>query len=123
MRPCRSRWVVGWVVGWVGACMRAATLGLRFVCGCWHATGRGANAPALGQACLSCTPVPHAPAFRPNTQIPALEQELLLSLLPKDENDARGVVVEVRWRAERLHLGAFARPRVNCPLLGLAFLA
>ena len=75
--------------------------------------------------CERCPPWPHAPAFRPNTQIPALEQELLLSLLPKDENDARGVVVEVRWRAERhlLRLGAFARPRANCPLVGLAFLA
>ena len=31
-------------------------------------------------------------------QVPALEQELLLALLPKSENDARGVVVEVRWR-------------------------
>lgn len=31
----------------------------------------------------------------PPAQIPALEQDLLLSLLPKDGNDARGVVLEV----------------------------
>ena len=30
-------------------------------------------------------------------QVPALEQELLLALLPKDEADERGVVLEVGW--------------------------
>lgn len=41
-------------------------------------------------------------------QIPALEQELLLSLLPKDENDARGVVVEVRAGAGGAEASLFA---------------
>lgn len=43
----------------------------------------------VGSVCFDETNVP------PPVQIPALEQELLLSLLPKDGNDARGVVLEV----------------------------
>lgn len=32
----------------------------------------------------------------PCLQLPGLERELLLQLLPKDSNDERGVVIEVR---------------------------
>ena len=36
-------------------------------------------------------------------QVPALEQELLLALLPKDEADERGVVLEVGQASVTLH--------------------
>ncbi|KAI7837553.1 hypothetical protein COHA_008568, partial [Chlorella ohadii] len=41
-------------------------------------------------------------------QVPALEQELLVSLLPKDQNDARGVVLEVRAGAGGAEASLFA---------------
>ena len=53
-----------------------------------------AATPAITLRALIPTPTQWRCLFLP--QLPRLEQELLLSLLPKDDADSRGVVVEVR---------------------------
>ena len=56
---------------------------------CLPATAAAAS-PSLRLAC------PTLPCLAWLPQLPGLERGLLLQLLPKDANDARGVVVEVR---------------------------